>query len=391
MIAAYAFVFGFLTNLPAIFSLFEGCDNEYQLAANASVQLQSPYYPGRYPSGSSCRYTFTAPVGYAMDVSCTININTAQNGACSTELLYMSSEGLSSLTGAEYFCGSGTLKRKSYFNKLMMAYTSSSSTNSGSFLCQILVSPAPCDCGWSVWQKIVGGSVAQPNEYTSLVGLIDLQAETVFCSAVIINTRYVLTAAHCVYDIPNFSRISLVVGTQDYKAISDTRYSTRYSIEKSTTHEQYVPQTRENDIAIIRTTRNIDYNRGVGPVCLPFNYWYYDFSTLQVDVAGWGTTSFGGQVSTTLLKTTLDVIANRACNVQYLTDKKVCTYTTGKDTCQFDSGGPLFLRGAQRMYTIGVVSYGGACAASTPSVNIRVTAYLDWIQQKTPDASYCVK
>lgn len=135
----------------------------------------------------------------------------------------------------------------------------------------------------------------------------------------------------------------------------------------------------------------MQWNRGVGPVCLPFNYWSYDFSKLQVDVPGWGTTSFGGQTSTTLRRVTLDVIANSQCQVQYVNNQKLCTFTAGKDTCQYDSGGPLYLRGVQRMYSIGIVSYGGACAGSTPSVNTRITAYLGWIQSKTTDATYCVK
>ncbi|KAL9702320.1 hypothetical protein quinque_005838 [Culex quinquefasciatus] len=380
------------TSLPLTFALFEGCDQQYQLTSTANVQLISPFYPNRYPSGSSCRYTLIAPSGYTIDLTCSIKMDTtAGSSACSSELLYISKEGFPSVVGSEFFCGSGTVARRSLFNKIMIAYSSSSSSAAGSFSCQVQVKPQDCDCGWSVTQKIVGGSTAGVNEYTSLVGLLDKITVNVFCSGVIINYRYILTAAHCVDNTPSPDRIQALVGDHNYRNGLDTPYSRLYDIDSIVWHENYVASTRDNDIAVLKTTVDMEWTRGVGPVCLPFNYWYYDFNTLQVDVAGWGTTSFGGPQSTTLLKTTLDVIANGNCPVQYVNSKKICTFTPGKDTCQFDSGGPLYLRGVQRMYTIGIVSYGGACAAATPSVNTRITAYLDWIQTKTPGATYCVK
>lgn len=200
-----------------------------------------------------------------------------------------------------------------------------------------------------------------------------------------------MTAAHCVQNTPSPQRIQALVGDHNYRTGLDTPYSQIYNIESIVWHENYNQNTRDNDIAVLKTTVDMQWNRGVGPVCLPFNYWYYDFNKLQVDVAGWGTTSYGGPTSSTLRRVTLDVIANANCNVQYVNSQKICTFTPGKDTCQYDSGGPLYLRGEQRMYTIGIVSYGGACAASTPSVNTRITAYLTWIQSKTTDATYCVK
>ncbi|XP_001657964.2 venom serine protease [Aedes aegypti] len=372
---------------------FELCDQQFQLGGNADVQLLSPLYPNRkYPSGSSCRYTLIAPPGNSIQMTCDINIDTAQSTACSTELFYISTEGFSSLVGSEYFCGKGSISRNSLFNKMMIAYTSSSNTNGGTFNCRIKVVKQDCDCGWSRWQKIVGGTEAGINEYTSIVGLLDKLTASVFCSGVIISYRYILTAAHCVQNIPNSQRLQALVGDHDYKTGLETPYSQIYDIESIVMHENYNQDSRDNDIAVLKTTADIQWTRGVGPVCLPFNYWYYDFNKLQVDVAGWGTTSYGGQISTTLRRVTLDVIANADCGkAQYVNNQKLCTFTPGKDTCQYDSGGPLYLRGVQRMYTIGVVSYGGACAASTPSVNTRITAYLSWIQNKTTDATYCVK
>lgn len=65
-----------------------------------------------------------------------------------------------------------------------------------------------------------------------------------------------------------------------------------------------------------------------------------------------------------------------------VTDDHICTYTKGKDTCQKDSGGSLYYNDGKQ-YTIGIVSYGIACAANTPSVATRVTSYIPWIEYTT--------
>uniref|UniRef100_A0A2M3ZZ75 Putative cub domain serine protease n=1 Tax=Anopheles triannulatus TaxID=58253 RepID=A0A2M3ZZ75_9DIPT len=368
---------------------FDSCDREFQLTNVADVTLNSPFYPANYPAGSSCRFVLSAPPGYTIQASCSLNM--ANPGtACTTDFLYIATEGFKSPAGSEFFCGKGTINRQSLFNKLTISYISSS-TNSGSFTCRLIVQPRQCDCGWSRTAKIVGGTEAGVNEYTSMVGLLDPLTANVFCSGVIISTRHVLTAAHCTETIPNVGRVQALVGDHDYRSGVETPYSAIYNIEQIIQHEAYNVANRDNDVSLLKTTVNMDWNRGVGPVCLPFSYSSYSFANLEVDIAGWGTTSFGGPMSTVLRKTTLTVLPNGSCSAPFLNDMKLCTFATGRDSCQYDSGGPLYLRGVQRMYAIGIISYGSACAGSTPSVSSRVTSQLIWIRSKTPEISYCVK
>uniref|UniRef100_A0A182WDZ3 Peptidase S1 domain-containing protein n=1 Tax=Anopheles minimus TaxID=112268 RepID=A0A182WDZ3_9DIPT len=369
---------------------FDSCDRQFQLTNVADVTLNSPSYPTKYPAGSSCRFVIRAPPGHNIQATCSLNMANPSS-ACTTDFLYVSTEGFMSPVGSEYFCGNGQISRKSLFNKLTISYISSSLTNSGSFTCRLVVQPQECDCGWSRTAKIVGGSEAGVNEYPSIVGLLDPLTANVFCSGTIISSRYVLTAAHCTRAIPSVGRVQALVGDHDYRTGLDTPYSEIYNIEQIIAHENYNEQTRNNDIALLKTIDEMQFNRGVGPICLPFSYSTYSFGGLLVDIAGWGTTTFGGPMSTVLRKTTLNVLQNENCAAQYVNDQKVCTFASGRDSCQYDSGGPLYLRGSQRMYTIGIISYGSACAASTPSVASRVTSYLNWIRQKTPEVSYCVK
>lgn len=51
--------------------------------------------------------------------------------------------------------------------------------------------------------RIVGGQETKMNEYPMMVGIIENAIESIHCGGVIIATRYVMTAAHCVNSYRN--------------------------------------------------------------------------------------------------------------------------------------------------------------------------------------------
>jgi trypsin len=58
-------------------------------------------------------------------------------------------------------------------------------------------------------------------------------------------------------------------------------------------------------------------------------------------VSGWGTTSAGGSASAILLKVTVPHVATTSCSQSYpgqILNGMVCAGTSGKDSCQGDSG-----------------------------------------------------
>lgn len=57
----------------------------------------------------------------------------------------------------------------------------------------------------------------------------------------------------------------------------------------------------------------------------------------------------------------------------------------------FRLGGPLLFLDNNIIFHVGIVSFGFACASNKPSVNTRVTSYLDWIQQNTLSTIYCIR
>lgn len=179
-----------------------------------------------------------------------------------------------------------------------------------------------------------------------------------------------------------------LVGDHDKSTGSDTIYAALYKIARVIKHEFYSSSTGDNDIALVQTAKYMTFNRGVGPVCLPYAYMqtpaYFDNRNLEA--VGWGAQEFAGRwdVPNVLQKTYLTALTTAACqakNVQNVDSKKICSLGSNTDSCQRDSGGLLYWSAGGRKYATGIISNGVACATSTPSVNTRVTSFVGWIER----------
>jgi secreted trypsin-like serine protease len=112
-------------------------------------------------------------------------------------------------------------------------------------------------------------------------------------------------------------------------------------------------------------------------------------------IAGWGTTSEGGDTPDTLQEAQVPVTTDDYCAGAY-GDFDAATMLCagfpqgGVDTCQGDSGGPLFGRNAAGApKVVGATSFGEGCArAGKPGVYARVadTALREWIRGQAPEA-----
>ncbi|XP_063695471.1 venom serine protease-like [Culicoides brevitarsis] len=380
---AAIFLLLFVTSASA---WFETCDRQIILAPQTTTTISSSGY---YAAGSSCRYAIEAPQGFTINADCDIQIYRESNGNCNNELFYVMKDGSKELLGSEYLCGSGKVSRTSKFNRLTLAYTSGT-RNVGQFTCRISLN---CDCGWSVNSKIVGGRVAGVNEYISMVGLIDLAGSSVFCGGSIISPFYILTAAHCFTgSLLTVGNVGALVGDHDYTIGTDTKYSSLYRISQIIRHGLFNAKTHENDIALVRTSTEIQFNSAVGPACLPFAFANSAFdANVPLEVPGWGTTSFAGKVSSvlqTVQLVTVDLTTCKQRGMSSVNSGQLCTWADRRDTCQYDSGGNLYYR-YNKLYTIGIVSYGGTCASNVPAVNTKILAYLTWIRANAVGANFC--
>jgi len=236
-------------------------------------------------------------------------------------------------------------------------------------------------------KQIVGGQVARAHEFPWQASLRRKSTNSHFCGGAIINTRWIITAAHCVRgETPDI--LSVIIGDHTRNEVSN---SVRQSldVEAIISHPDYNRQTFENDIALIKVTASIAFSPDLQPICAPEPTDLYQY--LKTVCSGWGTESSGGPCCPqTLNYVTLNITSNAYCDATYTRDPisadMICASDnfggTERDSCQGDSGGPLAIKGANRAFSlIGVVSWGIGCASGYPGVYSRVSYFNDYILQ----------
>ncbi|XP_058810750.1 chymotrypsin-2-like [Phymastichus coffea] len=222
--------------------------------------------------------------------------------------------------------------------------------------------------------RIVGGKDASEGAYPYQVSL---RRPTHFCGGSILNSRWILTAAHCVQNREH-TDVTVVAGTVLLNSTDGQTYQSEYIVW----HNGFNMLVLRNDIALIRVDRDIQFNDKVRPISLPTE----DFNKADYPavLTGWGRTSTGGPLPNNLQEITLKVISIPKCQLKLIfpivtTESHICTLTqSGEGACNGDSGGPLVSDGVQ----IGVVSFGRPCARGAPDVYTRVFKFLDWINEQ---------
>uniref|UniRef100_A0A182SJ24 Peptidase S1 domain-containing protein n=1 Tax=Anopheles maculatus TaxID=74869 RepID=A0A182SJ24_9DIPT len=382
-----AVLFAVVVVLPYADAQFTGCDRQKTFTAGEVFYVESPNFPNYYAKGTNCRWQLTAPAGNTLYVNC-YDMYLASSTGCVADRLEISLQNDPTLAYATKYCGQRTFTLQSTGNRAVFALRSTTTSTGGRFRCQVVAQAPPCRCGLRRTSKIVNGVPTLVNEFPMMAGLINYSSNSVFCGATIISEYHSITAAHCMRG-RSISAARLLVGGHNPSV--GTSYSVLMRLASVTNHPSYVTSPSQNDIAIVRTADRIIFNAGVGPACLPFRFTSSSFAGSFVEATGWGTTDFGAPASSVLRKVSLNVITQQSCqsSMPNILASHICTYTAGKDTCQYDSGGPLFYTSGGYVYLVGVVNYGISCASTKPSVSSRITSYLSWIQSSTPGVTYC--
>ncbi|XP_013009008.3 acrosin [Cavia porcellus] len=258
--------------------------------------------------------------------------------------------------------------------------------------------------------RIIGGQTAQPGAWPWMVSLQIFMAHNNrryhACGGILLNSHWVLTAAHCFDSKKKVYDWRLVFGAEEIEYGNNkpvrAPLQERY-VEKIVIHEKYNIVNEGNDIALLKITPPVSCGPFIGPGCLPTFRAGPPKIPQTCYVAGWGyIREKAPRPSPVLLEARVELIDLDLCNsTQWYNGRVMSTnvcagYPEGKiDTCQGDSGGPLMCRDNANspFVVVGITSWGVGCArAKRPGIYTATWDYLDWIASKIgPSALHAIQ
>ncbi|MCC6887744.1 MAG: serine protease [Hyphomicrobiales bacterium] len=289
-------------------------------------------------------------------------------------------------------------------------------------------------------KKIYGGEAARKGAYPFMVSVFKSDAKATeagihgahFCGGSMIRQRWVLTAAHCMYELdqnPPRARapadINVYVGSNVFKG------GQRIKVRRIIVHPQYdIEQGPDFDIALLELAEAPAPGRtALITLATPQTEKDYGVPGKTVTAAGWGENE-DGEFPKTLMEVRLQIVETGTCNAnvlawrrnqwfenqvaglraklslseetvqqmrklldsspheQVITENMICSgqFATRQDTCVGDSGGPLFAEaGKGRFVQIGLTSFAEAgCGMGEQGlfgVYTRVSRFIEWIDE----------
>ncbi|GMH42306.1 hypothetical protein BSKO_10225 [Bryopsis sp. KO-2023] len=242
---------------------------------------------------------------------------------------------------------------------------------------------------------IVGGSPAlvqpledpeTPSEFPQVASLRVRKDASVrkggrhFCGGTLIAANVILTAAHCVNSADS-TNPDVHLSRVDREGADFGRFK-EFAAKETRIHPKYEERMgwKNNDVALLV----LDGSATVTPAVLHKGNCVEDGICKRVVTVGWGLTVADNRRSQAevIQKVEVPTVRRSLCNEAMggdITEAMICAGEEGKDSCQNDSGGPLFFN----KEIIGVVSWGAGCGEKgKPGIYASVPALYDWIQQE---------
>ncbi|XP_018497363.1 serine proteinase stubble [Galendromus occidentalis] len=242
-------------------------------------------------------------------------------------------------------------------------------------------------------KKVVGGKTSSFGQWpwqasvrkSSFFGF----SSTHRCGGAILNKNWIITAGHCVDDLM-VTHIRVRLGEFDFSSTQEPYPFQERGIVAKYVHPQYNFFTYENDLALLKLDKPLQYMPHVAAICLPPDT-TGNLVGHNATVTGWGRLSEGGVLPSLLQEVQVPIVSNDKCKSMFQAAGRnefippifMCAgfETGGKDSCQGDSGGPLQVKDVSgRWMLAGIISWGIGCAEpNLPGVCTRITKFKPWI------------
>jgi secreted trypsin-like serine protease len=239
-------------------------------------------------------------------------------------------------------------------------------------------------------EAIVGGQNAQPGQFPWQISLQFKSGQQFShgCGGSILNSRWIVTAGHCVQGVTKKS-LRVVAGEHN-RGVNEGVEQT-FSIATIVRHPQYNSATLENDIALLELSAPIILSSARRTAAIPLftpadSAAGLDAPGTLATISGWGTTSESGSLPANLKFAQVPVVSDADARAAYgageIADSMLGAGFDqgGVDTCQGDSGGPLVLQTPSGFKLAGLTSWGIGCAREgLPGIYTEVSAFNSFI------------